>query len=68
MDRARSTSRPALAVGLIKNLGERLVKEARAPYETQDHDEAVNFDEPTGDFVPRTGARAATAASTGTES
>jgi hypothetical protein len=39
------------AVGIIKDLGDRLKSDERAPYEKSEHDDTVNFDDPTDDLI-----------------
>ncbi|MBI1947266.1 MAG: hypothetical protein HYS27_16345 [Deltaproteobacteria bacterium] len=40
-------------LGVIARLGERLSSDERAPYERPEHEDALLFDEPTGDqLVP----------------
>jgi hypothetical protein len=39
------------AVGVIKSLGSRLKSEERAPYEAKEHDDTINFDDPTDDLI-----------------
>jgi hypothetical protein len=40
-------------VAVLKNLGTRLTQAERAPYEMPEHDDVVNFDDPTGEIIPR---------------
>jgi hypothetical protein len=49
-DSKRTPSRPGIALGVLQNLGQRLVSEERPPYEMDDHDEVVHLDDPTGDI------------------
>jgi len=53
VDERRTPSRPFLKLDVIARLGERLSSDERAPYERPEHDDALHFDEPTGDqLVP----------------
>ena len=45
----RTPSRPFPKLDVIARLGERLSSDERAPYERPEHDDALLFDEPTGD-------------------
>ena len=49
-DNRRTPSRPGITLGVLQNLGQRLVSEERPPYEMDDHDEVVHLDDPTGDI------------------
>jgi hypothetical protein len=39
------------ALGLIKDLGERLRSDERAPYEVEEHDDIIDFSDPTGEML-----------------
>ncbi|OGQ13045.1 MAG: hypothetical protein A2138_14525 [Deltaproteobacteria bacterium RBG_16_71_12] len=50
---ARQPPRQKTKLGVIARLGERLSSDERAPYERVEHEDALLFDEPTGDqLVP----------------
>jgi hypothetical protein len=40
-----------MAVDMLKSLGTRLSSEERAPYDVPDHDDTVDFNEPTLDPI-----------------
>ena len=50
----KTPARGRRAVGLLRSLGDRLKSEERAPYEVPEHDDVVDFDEPTGDLILKT--------------
>jgi hypothetical protein len=52
-----ANKRPSRSLGLIKDLGERLRSDERAPYEVDDHDDTIDFSDPTGEMLRPTLAR-----------
>ena len=49
IDQPRAPARAQTKLGVIARLGERLSSDERAPYERPEHEDALHFDEPTGD-------------------
>ena len=47
----QTPARGRLAVDLLRTLGTRLKSDERAPYDLPEHDDTVNFDDPTDDLI-----------------
>ncbi|HEY4219724.1 MAG TPA: hypothetical protein VGO62_00245 [Myxococcota bacterium] len=47
----KTPARGRMAVDMLKSLGTRLSSEERAPYDVPDHDDTVDFNEPTLDPI-----------------
>jgi len=47
----RTPPRGHNTVGMLKSLGNRLSSNERTPYDLPDHDDTVDFDEPTEDLI-----------------
>jgi hypothetical protein len=50
-EREKTPARGHNTVGMLKTLGTRLSSNERAPYDLPDHDDTVDFDEPTEDLI-----------------